>query len=521
MADTDKVNGPDLTQGVPLSKLEEGTPFLGRVNDDAVVVVKQRDQLFAIGARCTHYGGPLEKGLVVDGTIRCPWHHAQFDLKTGQARGAPAFEATGCYPVEIDGFHFRVLPKDSSSVPSDESTPSDVSPPFESIVIVGAGAAGAAAAETLRKEGFSGSITMIGQEASGPVDRPNLSKDYLAGDAPEEWVFLGGDEHWDELEVDLIVGDSVVAIDRKVRSVQTEKGRSIDYDRLLIATGAEPIVPPIGGLESTRYFTLRSLADTRAIVAAVDGAERVLVLGASFIGLEVAASLRKRGLQVTVVAPESLPLANVFGDEVGQLVRSVHEQNGVEFHLGAKIEELDGGTARLSNNAEVSFDFVVLGVGVMPRTELAAAAGLEVDRGIVVDAHFRTNDEAIYAVGDVACYPDPTTASLTRIEHWVLAQRQAQKAVRTMLDEGTGPFRDIPFFWSRHFGLTVHYIGHAPDFDEVAVAGHIADRDATIGYLRDGRIQAVATIGRALDGLRAEWALAEDDQERLRDLVGR
>ncbi len=520
MGETDKIDGPDLTKGVPLSKLEENKPFLGVVDDDPVVVVKRRDQLFAIGARCTHYGGPLEKGLVVDGTIRCPWHHAQFDLETGEAIGAPAFGATGCYPVEIDGFHFRVLPKDTSEELADDESESTAPTPAEAIVIIGAGAAGAAAAETLRKEGFSGSITMVGSESSGPVDRPNLSKDYLAGNAPEEWVYLGGEKRWRDLDVELISGDSVTAIDRSAQTVITGADRELSYDRLLIATGAEPIVPPIGGLESTLHFTLRSLQDSRAIIDAADGAERALVLGASFIGLEVAASLQKRGLHVAVVAPESLPLARVLGDEVGALVRDTHESKGIEFHLGAKLEELDGGTARLSSNAEVSFDFLVLGVGVTPRTELAEAAGLEVDKGIVVNSGFQTNDPAIYAVGDAARYPDPYTGLPTRIEHWVVAQRQAQSAVRNWLGTGPDSFRDIPFFWSRHFGLTIRYVGHASDFDEISVDGSVSDKDATIGYLCEGEVRAVATIGRSLDGLRAEWALAEGDQQRLRELVG-
>lgn len=516
MAESADVDGPDLTQGVPLSKLEEGVPLVGTVEDEAVVVVKKNERLFAIGARCTHYGGRLEKGLVVDDTIRCPLHHAVFDLHSGRAIGAPAFDSVGCYPVEIDGFHFRVLPKQPSTSPE----PVEAGP--ESVVIVGAGAAAAAATETLRQEGYTGPIAMIGAERSGPVDRPNLSKDYLAGQAPEEWIPLGGDEHWEQLDTELIAGDPVVDIDRAGRTVRTESGRTLDYDRLLYATGAQPIVPPIGGLDSTDYHTLRSLDDVRAIIDAAEQGQNALVVGASFIGLEVAASLRTRGLEVTVAAPESVPLATSFGDELGNFVQSIHEEEGVQFELGAKVENLDGdaGIARLTNSSEVEFDFLVLGVGVKPRTELAEKAGLEVDDGVVVDQTLTTSDDHIFAAGDAARYPNPITGTPTRIEHWVVAQRQAQTAARNMLAGDGEAHCDIPFFWSRHFDVTIRYVGHAPHFDEVVIDGSIADCDAAVGYLQDGEVCAVATVGRSVDGLRAEWAFEDRDQSRLRALVG-
>ncbi len=513
MTDQSSEHGPDLMQGVALSQLQEGVPFLGTVEDDPVVVVKRNDELYAIGARCTHYGGPLEDGLVVGETIRCPWHHAAFDLTSGEAVGAPAFGSTGCYPIEIDGFHFRVLPKESA-----DEAPAVQGP--DPVVIVGAGAAAAAACEALRQAGYTGSITMIGAESSGPVDRPNLSKDFLAGNAPKEWIPLGGDAHWEELDVELVVSDPVVAIDRREQKVQTESGKSFSYERLLYATGAEPVLPPMGGLESTQHFTLRSFGDTKRIVEAAEEGENALIVGASFIGLEVAASLRKRGLGVTVVAPEAVPLARVFGEEVGRLVQSVHEEQGVRFEMGAKVENLVDGIARMTNSSEVPFDFVVLGVGVRPRTRLAEGAGLDVDDGVVVDEELKSSDDHIYAAGDVARYPDHLSGRSTRVEHWVLAQRQGQAAARNMLRDSGEPFTDIPFFWSRHFNLNVHYIGNAPEFDEIAVNGSVADQDATIGYLQNGEVLAVATIGRSLDGLRAEWALADGDQKRLRELVG-
>ena len=509
----DDEDGLNLEEGISLSRLEEGKPLGGNVGDDKVVVVKQGDQIFAIGARCTHYSGPLEKGLVVGKTIRCPLHHAVFDLETSRPVGAPAFKPTGCYPVEVEGDRFRVLPKaEPESVTEPQESP-------ESVLIIGAGAAAAAAAEMLRQEGYEGPITMIGVEKSGPVDRPNLSKDYLAGEAQEDWIPLGGDEHWRELGVELVTGEEVVEIDRDNKRVRTGGGATYDYDVLLYATGAEPMVPPIDGIESTNCFTLRSFDDSQTIANAADDSDHALIVGASFIGLEVAASLRNRGVDVTVVAPETLPLARAFGDEIGQLVKSLHEEHGVTFHLEQTVDRFETNRAHLSGGAKVPFDFVVMGTGVKPRTELAEKAGLKVDDGVIVDGQMRTSDPSIYAAGDVARYPDPTGNGTARIEHWVLAERLAQRAARHMVGAAHLGLRDIPFFWSWHYDLKINYVGHATDFDEIVIDGSVPDRDATVGYLKGGRVLAVATLGRALASLRAEQALADDDQRSLRQML--
>ncbi|RDV37920.1 pyridine nucleotide-disulfide oxidoreductase [Bradymonadaceae bacterium TMQ3] len=513
MAEQSDVSGPDLTRGIALADLQQDSPLVGHVGDDAVVVVRRGEEVFAIGARCSHYGGPLEKGLVVGDSIHCPWHHGAFSLRTGASISAPALRGTGCYPVTLSGGTVRVGPR------KDTPRPESRGAALQTIVMVGAGAAAAAASELLRHEGYRGTIIMIGAEETGPVDRPNLSKDYLAGKAPEAWIPLGGDERWEELNVQLLKGVEVDAIDRGARKVRTSDGQEFAYDALLFATGAEPVLPPMEGLATVHHFTLRSLQDASRIIEAAEAGKRALVVGAGFIGLEVAASLRKRELDVTVVAPEKVPLEKILGRELGRLVQKTHETHGVTFHLGHTVERFAGGKALLSDGNDLDFDFVVLGTGVRPRVALAEKAGLKVDDGVVVDENLRTSDPAILAVGDVARFPEPSSNAPARVEHWVLAQRLAQRAARVMLDLPVEPLLLVPFFWSRHFDLNLKYVGHSTDYDDVVIRGDLQERDATVGYLKKGRVEAVVTLGRARESLRAEQAFAVNDQATLRALL--
>ncbi|HEY7903515.1 MAG TPA: FAD-dependent oxidoreductase, partial [Casimicrobiaceae bacterium] len=301
----------------------------------------------------------------------------------------------------------------------------------------------------------------------------------------------------------------VAAIDAAQRRVTTEDGRAHGYDALLLATGADPVRLEIPGADPSRLHYLRSFTDSKAIVARTGGATRALVVGASFIGLEVAASLRARGLEVHVVAPEHVPLERVMGDKVGAFVRAVHEANGVAFHLGASLSRMDGDRAILSDGTALRVDFVVLGVGVRPSVALAERAGLAVDRGVVVDARLQTSKAGIFAAGDIARWPDPHTGDRIRVEHWVVAERQGQVAARNMLGERVA-FDAVPFFWSQHFDAVIHYVGHAERFDDVAIDGSLDARNATIRFVRAGRTLAVATVGRDFESLRAEAAMERE-----------
>jgi NADPH-dependent 2,4-dienoyl-CoA reductase/sulfur reductase-like enzyme/nitrite reductase/ring-hydroxylating ferredoxin subunit len=510
MAEHTQARGPDLAgDGMLADEIGDETPVVGQVDGRPVILVRNNGELRAVGGSCTHYGGPLGDGFCEGGRVHCPWHHATFDLATGEAIGAPALNPIPVYETtERDGRIYVTGP--STREPSRPEPPAAPS----SVVIVGSGAAGATAAEALRRLGYEGPIQLVGDE--GPVDRPNLSKDYLAGTAPEEWMPLRDPGFYEEHGIAL-VSQRVASIDRVKREVELEDGTRLGYGALLLAPGAEPRRLPIPGADLPHVHHLRTLTDSRNIIAAADQGIAAVVIGAGFIGLEVAASLRHRDLAVTVVAPEEVPLATVVGETLGHFIHDLHVEHGVEFRLGHTVSEIGDGHVVLDDGTTLEADLVVVGVGVIPRLELAEAAGLEVDLGIVVDDRLRTSDPDIWAAGDAARYPDPRAGSI-RVEHWALAQRQGQAAARNMLGHDT-PFDDPPFFWSQHYDVPINVTGHAVEWDEEVVRGDPAKRDVLVGYRKDGKIQAVASIYRDFESLIAEHALRNQDQGTLTSLL--
>jgi NADPH-dependent 2,4-dienoyl-CoA reductase/sulfur reductase-like enzyme/nitrite reductase/ring-hydroxylating ferredoxin subunit len=500
-AEQGKPQGPDLAQGISLDQLADGQMLAGRVGDEAVLLARRGDELFAIGATCSHYSGPLAEGLMVDDTVRCPWHHACFSLRTGEAIGAPAFNALSCWRVEKrDGKAF-VRGKVEAARPLAKATgASDAS---GRIVIVGGGAAGFAAAEMLRRDGFSGSLTMVSSDDTAPYDRPNCSKDYLAGNAPEEWMPLRPDDWYKEQAIDLLLRTEVAGIDAKARQVSLAGGRTLPFDKLLLATGAEPIRLDLPGADKAHVHLLRSLADSRAIVARAKEARRAVVIGASFIGLEVAAALRAREIETHVVAPEKRPLERVLGPEFGDFVRALHEEHGVVFHLEDTATAIGDKEVTLKSGEKLAADLVVVGVGVRPRTQLAERAGLKVDRGVMVNEYLETSAPGIFAAGDIAKWPDRHSGEALRIEHWVVAERQGQTAAMNMLGARKA-FADVPFFWSQHYDVPINYVGHAAKWDKLEIDGDIKGRDCVVRYRAGGKVLAVASIYRDTDSLKAE-----------------
>jgi NADPH-dependent 2,4-dienoyl-CoA reductase/sulfur reductase-like enzyme/nitrite reductase/ring-hydroxylating ferredoxin subunit len=498
------LSGPDLTRGVGGGDFVDDK-LLGHVGDDEVLLVRSDGDIFAVGAHCTHYHGPLAEGLVTGGSVRCPWHHACFDLRTGEAERAPALSPIDCWTVEERDGRIFVAQKREEAKPRAVAAKADTP---KKIVIVGGGAAGFAAAEMLRRRGYGGGIVMVSNDTAPPVDRPNLSKDYLAGSAPEDWLPLRPDDFYGESKIDLRLNTEVTAIDTKKRQVHCGDGTSLDYDRLLLATGAEPVRLPVPSADLPHVHTLRSLADCRAIIADTTGAKRALVIGASFIGLEAAAALRSRDIEVHVVAPETRPMERVLGPQLGDFIRALHEEHDVVFHLGETVTAFDGRRATLKGGGTLETDVVVVGVGVRPRLALAEQAGLTMDRGVAVDAYLRTSAPDIYAAGDIARWPDPHSGAAIRVEHWVVAERQGQTAARNMLG-AQERFDAVPFFWSQHYDVPINYVGHAEQWDEIAIDGSVAGKDCVLRYKSNERVLAVASIYRDLDSLKAELAMEQ------------
>lgn len=455
------VTGPDFSLGVPAAGLEDGRPLTGHVGKDPVLLVRLGKDYSAVGAVCAHYHGPLDKGLVVGDTVRCPLHHACFSLRTGEALAAPALGPLLRWKVEQQGGMLFVREKLPSVNTSSLTPPAGAKAP-ESVVIVGGGAAGEAAATALRFHGYAGSVTLISAEDSLPPDRPNLSKDYLAGTAPVEWVPIRSEAHFKRHDITLLKNTRVSAVDAVKKTLQTADGKSFKYGALLLATGADPVrLSTTPGADLPHVHYLRTIADSEGIIKGIEaGARRAAIIGASFIGLEAAAALRERGLEVHVVGPEARPLERVLGPELGDFVRALHEKRGVVFHLGRTATAIEPARVILSDGSALAADIVVVGVGVRPVTALAEQMGLKLDKGVVVNEYLETSAPGVYAAGDIARWPDRRTGMALRVEHWVVAQRQGQTVARNMLGFREA-FTVVPFFWSQHYDVAINYVGHA------------------------------------------------------------
>jgi NADPH-dependent 2,4-dienoyl-CoA reductase/sulfur reductase-like enzyme/nitrite reductase/ring-hydroxylating ferredoxin subunit len=509
MSEAPRTNKLDFRNGFSIRDLRDGSMILGQLDGAELVLARRGDEFFAVGAHCTHYGGPLAEGLLVDDTVRCPWHHACFSLRNGQALRAPALDPIPCWRVERLGdkiFVREKLPPPALKRRTEGSG---------SVVIVGGGAAGLAATDMLRREGYDGPLTIVSADAYPPIDRPNLSKDYLAGAAQEEWIPLRPSAYYHDCRIDLLLNSRVTSLDTKRRRIVLESGKELEFGALLLATGADPIRLPIEGANDAQLHYLRTFADSKAIIAKASSAKRVVVVGASFIGLEVAASLRARAIDVDVVAPDRQPLERVMGAEVGVFIRKLHEAHGVTFHLQQTVSRVNGRTVTLSDGKDLEADFIVLGVGVRPSLTLAEQAGLAIDRGIIVDEYLETSVPGVFAAGDAARWPDPHSGERIRVEHWVVAERMGQVAARNILGLRE-KFDAVPFFWSQHYDVAINYVGHAEKWDAVQIDGNLDGRDCSIVYKKGGRTLATATISRDLQSLEAEVAMeAEKHPQQL------
>jgi len=482
-----------------LSEINDGEMKEVQVGTTPVLLARVSGKCYALGAHCTHYGAPLAEGALSGNRIVCPWHHACFNAQNGDLEEPPALDSLPNYPVRIDGDDIFV---DVTDPATDRRTPEmttlDQEVDQRVFVILGGGAAGYMAAQTLREDNFRGRILMITLETRTPYDRPNLSKDYLQGHSEPEWMPLRPDDFFAEYDIEILREKEVVKVDSKAKTIAFDDGTSINYDTLLVATGGVPRKLDIPGADLKNVFVLRSFDNADSIIDSAKDARKAVVIGASFIGMEAAFSLRDRGLSVTVVAPDNVPFERTLGKNIGRLFQGVHESKGVEFRLGSHVESFQGEenvrAVLLSSGERIEADLVVIGVGVVPATGFLDGLEMQNDGGVNVDEHLSVS-EGIFAAGDVASFPDSRTGERIRIEHWRTALQQGRIAAHNMVGKPTA-FASVPFFWTTQFDVTLNYVGHTRGWDEIIFQGDVEKRDFLAFYVKEHRILAVAGMNR-------------------------
>ena len=528
---------PDFVRVASVSDLADGE--MRQVSADGTDVLLSRvdGRFHACTAFCTHYGAPLATGVLSGTTVVCPWHHAVFDVASGALGEPPALDRLRTFEVKTEGDDVLVRVPDGADqhgkgVPyrlSDGEVPDmgGVAPDADDrlFLVLGAGAAAQAAAETLRAHAYRGRLALVTKETRAPYDRTKLSKAYLAGDAGDGALRLRDGDFYERHGIEVWTDRTVTGLDPEAREVSFEEGDPVTYDACLVATGGTPRRLPIDGADLDGVLLLRSWDDARTVVERAGDAKRVVVIGASFIGMEAASSLSSRGVEVTVVGKEDAPFAAAMGGEVGRVFQRAAEAEGVAFRLGAEVDRIetahappeDGlphGLRVVVGGEGIECDAVVMGVGVSPATAfLDGAAFRRDDGGLVTDAALRVAP-ALFAAGDVAAYPDARLGRTVRIEHWRLAQQHGRTAALNMMavsdpTVADTAFEGVPFFWTGQFGLSLRYVGHAEDWDEVVVDGSLDEPEFLAAYVEGGAVRAVAAVGRDQDAAAFHLLLAQ------------
>lgn len=481
----------------PFSLLSNGRMKEVQVGETDVLLARVEDEYFALYAKCTHYGAPLADGCLQGRRVVCPWHHACFDVKSGRHLEAPGLDGLARFEVKREGEEIVVSVPDR--VPERVTNPMTAIDPSDRrlYVIVGGGAAAAYAAEGMRQAGYGGRIRIYTRENELPYDRPNCSKDYLADEAPEEWMPLRDSDFYKDHQIDFQQGRTVTRLNAADHSLTLDDGSTVRYDKVLLATGGRPRLLGLDGENSANVHTLRSLADSRQLRELGKAGKKAVVIGSSFIGMEGAQSLQQLDCEVHVVSPEEVPFAGVFGPEIGRFIKKAHEQSGIRFHAGRKAERLERSgdrvtTVVLDNGDRLDCDLLLVGIGVSPATDFAEGLEREEDGGFRADAFLQVGQD-VYAAGDIVHYP--YRDGHARIEHWKVAAQQGRVAGRNMAGAGE-PYAAVPFFWTAQQGMNLRYIGHAEDYDTVEIDGSLEEKSFIAYYKKDGTTLAALGLGR-------------------------
>ncbi|HEX9739450.1 MAG TPA: FAD-dependent oxidoreductase [Ignavibacteriaceae bacterium] len=472
-----------------------------------ILLTRIEGKYFALGAHCTHYGGPLAEGILHDGVIMCPWHHACFDAKTGDMKEPPARDSLPNYEVKINGNDVLVLlPEklEASRIPDMDSADSSNE---RNYIIVGGGASGNAAAQAMREAGYKGKITIITQETRFPYDRPNLSKAYLSGEALPEWMPLRDKEFYKKYNIDFLFSRKVEEINIIEKEIRLNDNSLLKYDKILLAVGGIPRKLGIPGADLENVFYLRSFDDCDRIIEAAAKLSKAVVIGASFIGMETAYHLHERKIEVIVVASGDIPFKKVFGNEVGSLLKILHEENGIKFKLNSHISKFEGDSkvesVVLSNGEKIKCDFAVIGIGVVPGTSFIKGLEIEKDGSIKVDEYLQASDD-VYAAGDVASFP--YNGSHVGIEHWRVAEQQGRIAGFNMAGKKM-KFKKQPFFWTQQAGLNLRYVGYAKEWDDTITLGNINSKEFITFLVKNGKVEAAIGNNRDTEMAAVEFLL--------------
>ena len=466
-----------------------------------ILLVRQDGRYKAFTPTCPHHGAPMAEGTLHDHHLRCPGHQSVFDAEDGSLIEPPSLDGLATFDVRVEGEEVIVsIPDEPVTSRTPAMTAMDTGRDARRFVIIGGGASGLMAAETLRHEGFRGRLVLLTREHALPYDRTELSKRYLA-DHNQPVPTLRAEGFFDDHDIEILFDKSVTEANLAAKSITCHDGMTMTYDKLLIATGGEPRRLNVEGEDLDNVFVLRTLDDCRRIRQAAMDASKAVVVGASFIGMEVAAALRQRGLDITVVAPEDVPFARTLGPRIGAMYRQVHQDEGTRFRLGDKVERCDGdGAVRqvvLAGGDRLETDMVIIGIGVRPVTGFVTGVEINNDHSLSTDAHLRiVGADGAFAAGDIARWPDWRTGEPLRVEHWRLAQQLGMTAARNMMDRQV-PYQDVPFFWTTQHKTITQYVGCATQWADIVFDGDPAERTFVAWYLdEDDRVLAAAGCGR-------------------------
>ena len=487
-----------------INDLQNGEMQQIAVGDSQILLSKINDKYYATGAFCSHYGAPLKKGILCGERIVCPWHNACFNAISGHQEEPPGLDSLATFDIKIEGENVLVqIPEEIFQQRTPVMSRYIQNADERTFVVLGAGIAGINAVEALRREGFQGKIVLVSSEQKLPYDRTSLSKSYLQGGKEEDSLALRSCEFYDSHDVELRFSNAVTKVDVSGKTLTFADGSSLEYDSLLLATGGKPRKLDVPGSDLDNIFTLRQPEDANKILNAVKDAKEAVVVGSSFIGMEVAASLTQQEVKVTVVSPDDVPFKKVLGDKLGKMFQKLHEKQGVTFKFGTKATKFKGKdkveTVILENGDTISADLVVIGIGVEPNTSYLEGIKLnEKDNSVPVDRHLQTENENVYAAGDIAYFPYAPMNESTRIEHWRLAAQQGRIAAANMLggEKLQSVSNIVPFFWSGQYDIKLRYVGHSESWDEIYIDGNLDEPEFLAFYLKANKVMAVAGVNR-------------------------